>query len=78
MQDIGVTFYGRGDIEKAINILKFNLEENPKSTDAIWVLAEVNERIGNINEALKYYQQLLPSLQGEQQKEINAKIESLR
>lgn len=78
LQDIGVTFYVRGDIEKAINILKFNLEENPKSTDAIWVLAEVNERIGNINEALKYYQQLLPTLQGEQQKEINAKIESLR
>lgn len=78
LQDIGVTFYGRGDIEKAINILKFNLEENPKSTDAIWVLAEVNERIGDINEALKYYQQLLPTLQGEQQKEINAKIESLR
>ena len=77
--ELGVMFYKRNDIEKAIEILEFNHNENPENTDAIWVLAQVNERIGNKKETLMYYQLLLPKLQDKKDKnEIKIKIESLK
>jgi hypothetical protein len=56
--EIGVVFYSRNDLEKALRIFEFNAVENPNNPTSFLALAEINERIGNRKETLKYYQKL--------------------
>ncbi|MFK7931884.1 MAG: serine hydrolase [Saprospiraceae bacterium] len=77
--ELGVMFYGRAEIEKTVAMFEFNASENPDNPDSYAALAEIHERVGNNNEALKYYQLLLPMLDDEKDKQaIKAKIETLR
>jgi tetratricopeptide (TPR) repeat protein len=68
--ELGVTFYSRTELEKTLLIFEFNAEENPDSPDSYEALAEINERIGNIKEAIKYYRELLTRT--EETESINA------
>jgi CubicO group peptidase (beta-lactamase class C family) len=76
--DVGVMFYSTNQLEKALQIFNFNIEENPKDPNSYLVLAEVNERIGNTKETIKYLEKTLALVTDLNDKEeIQSKIKQL-
>ncbi|WP_299121391.1 serine hydrolase [uncultured Winogradskyella sp.] len=76
--DVGVQFYSTNQLEKALQIFNFNIQENPNNPNSYLVLAEVNERIGNTKETIKYYEKTLALVMDiDDRKEIQSKIEML-
>lgn len=79
LYQLGIMFYGRGDIEKSIKVLEYGTEDNPNDVYSRWALAEIHERIGNQQQAIENFEKLLPILTDEEnKKEIMNKIESLK
>lgn len=77
--EVGVVFYSTNQLEKALQIFNFNIEENPNNPNSYLVLAEVNERIGNTKEAIEYFEKTRALVTDvNDKKEITTKIEMLR
>lgn len=60
--NLGYEYFNNRNNKLAIDILKFNVEVNPTSANAYDSLAEVYERTGNKEMAVKYYQKVLEVL----------------
>ena len=68
---------GNGDVDRALEIFKLNLEKNPKSWNAYDSLAEAYAQKGKKSQAKKYYKKALSLAPESQHARINKALETL-